>query len=68
MQGMFAQDHWFLDKTPRLQTNSEEERWNHQAVDATFTHFGSSVHICELEDDDEYAHGERGHFVIQTIA
>ena len=68
MQGMFAQDHWFLDKTPRLQTDSEEGHWDHQAVDATINHqthtsdamnhFGSSVHIDELEDDDEYAHDE----------
>ena len=55
---MFAQDHWFLDKPPRLQTDSEEEHWDHQAVDTTFTHVGSSVHICELEDDDEYAQVE----------
>ena len=65
---MFAQDHWFLDKTPLFRTNSEDEHWDHHAVGATINlqthasdvtnHFGSSVHIYELDNDDESDHHE----------
>ena len=62
---MFAQDHWFLDKTSLFRTNSEDEHWDHHAVGATINlqthasdvtkHFGSSVHIYELDNDDEWS-------------
>jgi hypothetical protein len=65
---MFAQDHWFLDKTTLSRTNSEEEHWDHHAVGSTMnlqthasdatSHFGSSVHIYELDKDDESDHHE----------
>jgi len=65
LQVVFAQDHWFLDKTSLFQTNSEDEHWDHHAVGATINlqthasdvtkHFGSSVHIYELDNDNEWS-------------